>query len=147
VNLWECGERGCPSTATGTGSAEGLRAIGWLFEPGPAGPRLLCPIHHPGWPRTPRVDRDKPTRWKYSESGEAVPLWHALDTLACHWRFGYYHQLQGKPREPKNANPEYRAAQLAGWDAAQGDYPSLEVRGAHYAEGLIDQLLPPKESP
>jgi len=44
VNLWECDEPGCTSTATGVGGAAGLIAIGWFFEPGP---RLLCPVHHP----------------------------------------------------------------------------------------------------
>lgn len=49
LNLWECAHRGtdgkrCTVTATGTGGALGLKAIGWFFEIG--GP-ILCPAHRP----------------------------------------------------------------------------------------------------
>jgi hypothetical protein len=44
LNLWECGEPGCKSTAVGDGAVLGLRAIGWWFE---VGGRPLCPAHRP----------------------------------------------------------------------------------------------------
>lgn len=44
LNLWECGELGCKSTAVGDGAALGLRAIGWWFE---AGGKPRCPAHRP----------------------------------------------------------------------------------------------------
>lgn len=47
MNLWECEHAGCKVTATGQGSAVGLLAIGWFFQPGPV---ILCPAHHPEGP-------------------------------------------------------------------------------------------------
>jgi len=49
MNLWECAHPGCKSTATGSGGAIGLRAIGWYFRPGSsmADNFLFCPAHRP----------------------------------------------------------------------------------------------------
>lgn len=44
MNVWECADHGCGSTAVGVGGAIGLRAIGWHFTYG--GP-ILCPRHRP----------------------------------------------------------------------------------------------------
>jgi hypothetical protein len=44
LNFWECEHPGCTVTATGTGGAKGLHAIGWYFAKGPV---LLCPAHRP----------------------------------------------------------------------------------------------------
>lgn len=63
MNLWECdhesftGER-CPNTATGTGPAKNLEAIGWVVKEGDflSGKSLLilCPVHQHG-------DNNRPT--------------------------------------------------------------------------------------
>lgn len=50
MNKWECDYDGCTVTATGTGGAIGLLAIGWWFKPigyGSGRPALLCPAHRP----------------------------------------------------------------------------------------------------
>lgn len=46
MNLWQCDDPGCKTRATGSGSAIGLRAIGWYVKIGHDF-TLYCPIHHP----------------------------------------------------------------------------------------------------
>jgi hypothetical protein len=52
LNAWRCAHRdvdgrACDVRATGVGTAYGLRAIGWYFEPSADGGILFCPFHRP----------------------------------------------------------------------------------------------------
>lgn len=47
MNLWECEQPGCRSQAVGSGTALGLRAIGWYVKIGGPAPEIFCPRHRP----------------------------------------------------------------------------------------------------
>jgi hypothetical protein len=48
MNVWHCDYPRCISSASGTGEAIGLRAIGWWFIPGDRTvPEIFCPAHRP----------------------------------------------------------------------------------------------------
>jgi hypothetical protein len=85
MNLWQCDVPGCKITASGTGGAIGLRAIGWYFLPGPV---IRCPAHRPdsipciGDPRTTDDSvRGQPCSQCQADI-EAVIIQHAIKD---HW--------------------------------------------------------------
>lgn len=84
-------------------------------------------------------DKDRPTHWHY-EDGKPVPIWHAVDTLESHFCFGYRDYIVGKPREyveGRNGNPDYRNAQLAGWDRAREDDHEMREKGFRYGVAML----------
>lgn len=82
-------------------------------------------------------DRDRPTHWKY-DNGQPVPLWHAIDHLQAHWMFGYRAFMTGG--RPKNGNPEYLAAQEAGYAAAHADDYRIRQAGTEWATAEVARL-------
>lgn len=68
VNRWDCQHPGCGNSAIGSGSAFGLRAIGWYFRSGPNG-GLFCPGHRPDpIPCTEAENKGKPCRYCAAEA-------------------------------------------------------------------------------
>jgi hypothetical protein len=106
LSKWECDYPGCPITASGLGSAAGLRAIGWHFTWGVSqstdtllvldfanmGGTLFCPFHNP----------------------EAVPCARNPDNHQCNECAAdlQAHQIQAK-FVPEEAGPEL--AGMDGW--------------------------------
>lgn len=86
-------------------------------------------------------ERQAPTSMKYG-NGESVPLWHALDILACDWRYGWYRGIQRLPPpairkgtgvDPEGTSKRYEA-QLAGYEAGVQEVGELERRASSWAE-------------
>lgn len=87
LNKWDCHAPGCQSTAVGSGSALGLRAIGWWFE---AGEPTYCPAHRPD--KTEKRVTDVPC----NAVGPCAPCKGELEADKIQFLIAQYLELMGE---------------------------------------------------